>query len=518
MTDLHAQRWPERPLGAVETLLTAAEGYPALERAMLDARETARLWFRVFDPLTQLRSDEAKAAGLVDWRDLIAHRLDAGVSVDLTISDFDPVGGMTLHEAAWRAAEALKPLRARDAFTLRIALHPMFAGLAWRFAAWPMALWRIERLRRALKGEGGAARLAVLPGLSPWLIARRARVVWRGAGLPSLRPATHHQKVAVFDARRAVIGGLDVDPRRYDDPSHDRPASQTWRDVSVAVEGAVAADIDVYLRRLAGEDVAPAPAAPGPVEGPSIRLSVTLSTLRGGPFTLAPAPVRRDLEADHLDLIAGAEKLLYIETQFLRSRRIAAALAARARKARDLQLILVLPAAPEPVAFGDGGMGARLGEHLQARCVRAAARAFSGRVAVVSPARAAVSHSDGRDALYGAPIVYVHSKVMIADDRRAIVSSANLNGRSLRWDTEAGVVIDGADYVASLRRRLFETLLPKDAPEEAFGLAPASQWVGVATRNASMAPERRSGLILPYRLAAAARYGASPPPLPEEMV
>ncbi len=43
-----------------------------------------------------------------------------------------------------------------------------------------------------------------------------------------------------------------------------------------------------------------------------------------------------------------------------------------------------------------------------------------------------------RDRLGGAPMIYVHAKVSIFDRSAAIVSSANLNGRSLRWDTEAG--------------------------------------------------------------------------------
>ena len=37
----------------------------------------------------------------------------------------------------------------------------------------------------------------------------------------------------------------------------------------------------------------------------------------------------------------------------------------------------------------------------------------------------------------------VPGKVLsIADDAQAIVSSANLNGRSLYWDTEAGLVLN----------------------------------------------------------------------------
>ncbi|MBC7140710.1 MAG: hypothetical protein H5U18_00880, partial [Rhodobacteraceae bacterium] len=46
-----------------ETLLTAEQAYPALEREFLGAR--AEIWasFRIFDLTTRLRSDEAREVG-----------------------------------------------------------------------------------------------------------------------------------------------------------------------------------------------------------------------------------------------------------------------------------------------------------------------------------------------------------------------------------------------------------------------------------------------------------------------
>jgi phospholipase D1/2 len=52
-------------------------------------------------------------------------------------------------------------------------------------------------------------------------------------GLPRLHPATHHQKLAVFDRRRLYIGGLDLDERRWDTPEHDRPGAETWQDLQL---------------------------------------------------------------------------------------------------------------------------------------------------------------------------------------------------------------------------------------------------------------------------------------------
>jgi len=81
----------------------------------------------------------------------------------------------------------------------------------------------------------------------------------------------------------------------------------------------------------------------------------------------------------------------------------------------------------------------------------------------------------GKDELQGVPVselIYIHSKLIIVDDNRAIISSGNINDRSLMGDrdSEFGVLIrdkeftkglmNGAEYKSgkfcgSLRRSLF---------------------------------------------------------------
>ena len=59
-------------------------------------------------------------------------------------------------------------------------------------------------------------------------------------------------------------------------------------------------------------------------------------------------------------------------------------------------------------------------------------------------------------------IIYVHSKLMIVDDRRFIIGSANINDRSLLGcrDSEIAMIVDeqqrGADKAFNLRARLFQ--------------------------------------------------------------
>lgn len=519
---------PPRPLGGARALLTAAEGYPALERAALAAKRAIWFWFRIFDPTTPTVSPEAKAAGCADWRALLAMKAAEGVEVAVAMSDFDPCGAPAMHASAWRAARSLAGI---ERLHCMVADHGARAGSFWRVLGWPVAMRRVEQLRRRINDGDGPRSVADLPGLAPYLEMRKGRAAWRAATPPpELKPATHHQKVAVFDGERAILGGLDIDRRRWDTPDHDRPPDETWRDVSVEVDGPVAVDLARHIALLWNAERArmeadappldvPAASAQTAPEPPSIRLSVTRST------PVAPAPAgfgvalgERGLERDHLALISRAERLLYVETQFLRCPTIAEALAERARAAPRLTLILLLPAAPEPVAFdGASDPASRMGEHLQAQAVARVRDGFGPRAAIVSPVQPGRGDADGRAELGGSDIVYVHSKVMIADDRAALVSSANLNGRSLRWDTEAGVVIEDEGFCAALRRKLSAPLLPPDA--EGLGLdAAAGRWRRLAEADRALPPRERRSRILPYALGPARRFGRPTPWLPVEIV
>ena len=185
-----------------------------------------------------------------------------------------------------------------------------------------------------------------------------------------------------------------------------------------------------------------------------------------------------------------------------------------------LELILVLPAAPEDVAFDrKQGADARLGEFLQSRCVRIVRHAFRRRALLIAPAQPRRSQSDGRDSLWGAPIIYVHAKVSIFDDQAAIVSSANLNGRSLYWDTELGVEFTDREDVERLRRRCFAHWLPDSVGPQFYEPKTAvAAWRRLAVENLHRNPEERNGFILPYDPTPAERFGRDLPAVPNEMV
>lgn len=507
---------------SVRPLITAFEAYPALERLFLEARTEIWSGFRIFDLRTKLRSPEGRAIGAT-WFDLIVHTLRRGVTIHMILADFDPMLATALHRGTWRTVRQFSAAREMaghpEALRLLAVRQPARAGMAPRITFWPLILARVARQIKAMTQEPEEARreahlLSV--GLRPWMTDEggfRARFM----PLPNIYPATHHQKLAVFDRTKLYIGGLDLDERRYDDPEHRRPADQTWHDVAVITSGAdCVAAAQAHLETQWGIGAVPPRQTAG---NPRFFRTMSRDGSRN-PFRLSPKPWIREAEDEHLRLFKAARDLIFIETQYFRHRPLAHALARLARRDPRLRLIMMLPAAPEEVAFNTRpGLEARFGEYLQARCVRRVKRAFGDRAFIGMPLRPVPSRSENRDAAHGSDIIYIHAKVAIADDAVGLVGSANLNGRSMRWDTEAGVVFEDRPTVATLRRRLFEHWLPADAPEEAFDLATACEtWTRIALENVALPPRERRGFILPYDVRAADEFGAAVPLMPEEIV
>ncbi|PRY92900.1 phospholipase D1/2 [Hasllibacter halocynthiae] len=518
---------PARAPGAPAFLVTAEEGFPAFERLFLGARRNVRMGFRIFDPRTPLYSAEGLAVGR-DWFDLLVHTLARGVDVDLVLADFDPVVASPTHRLTWRsirillAAEEVARASAGDVagrLDVSAALHPARVAAGPRAFLYRRILGELHERARDLAalGERQLDRaLSEMPGLAPWLASAKDALAPRRWPIPPLVPATHHQKMAVFDRETLYIGGLDLDERRFDTWSHDRPGPDTWHDVQAVVHGPAAAEADDHLQRFLDECARRAPVMP------CRHLLRTLSRKRRVQgLSMSPEPVVSEIADLHAREIGRARGLIYLETQFLRDRAIARALVEAARRDPGLTCILILPAAPEEVAFQDRRkLDMRYGEHLQARCVRRVRRAFGSRLFVGSPARPmAAGQADGRDALFGAPIIYVHAKVSIFGDAAASVSSANLNGRSMRWDTETGVAFRDPADVRHLRERCMRHWLPDDPPAECLDPSTAAAaWTALANRNASLPPAERQGFLLPHPVTPAERFGRPVPGVPEEMV
>jgi len=508
---------------SLKVLVTAEEAYPALERAFLQAQTEVSACFRVFDLRTRLRSSEARAIGTT-WFDLFVHTLDRGVSIRLVVSDFDPIAAVHLHRLAWQTQRQISAVRelaqpgARLEFT--VALHDAKSGVLPRVLFYPLVRMKIREMvdkwYHMTKDERVRFR-AETPRLRSLCRVDNRDQLCFPLRLMDLHPATHHQKLAVFDRRLVYIGGLDLNERRYDTKRHRQEPNQTWHDVQVMATGPVAeaaqAHLEGFLASVARKS-APPRAVPGFLR--------TLSRRRlSAPMRMSPHTVLREIEAAHLRAIAKVERLVYLETQYFRHVPLARALARRARHCPDLRVIVVLPAAPEEVAFSsDPGLEGRFGEHQQARSLAYLKAAFGqDRLLIASPVQPRASDSDGRDTLEKAPLVYVHSKVSIFDESAAIVSSANLNGRSMRWDTEAGLHVTQADQVALIRERVMGCWLPKDAGSAFLDIDTGfAQWQRMVSSNSALPPQHRRGFLVDYDSDAAKAIGLPLPGMPDEVV
>lgn len=551
--------FPMRDGCRVTPLIEAADMYPALERLVLGAECSVQLAFRIFDPNTRARSDEAKALGLADWTAILRHVVVRGVNVRLLLADFEPVMAHDLHAGSWSTFRTLRdmadglPPERREDFEMIVIQHEGELGWGLRqMLRLPLRV-RITQLLRELHKRGGDIEqlLHVRPGLWPRHRVKDGRAVHRAGPPPRLWPATYHQKFAVVDGRTAILGGLDVNERRWDDHRHRQRSDQTWHDISCRLEGPAVADCAEHFRRLwnaempryraiaaewmSGTDrkltldpldeIRECPPAPPPAGQARVQLLRTLSRRNPSSFATGPRPYVHELEAAHRKLIFSAEHLLYVEAQFLRYVPAARWIAERAALAPALKVILLLPNAPEEVAFeGSRHAAHRHGEWLQAKSITLLRRRLGNRIGIFSLAKPAPAegierqYESDRGTAYGSGVIHVHSKVLMADDATCLVSSANINGRSFKWDTEFGMLWQDAETIRDFRQRLWRQLLALPEPPDWLLEESLERWQEIATHNLAVPPESRQGFIVPHQASRARRFARPAWFVPDDLV
>ncbi len=488
-------------------LITAEEGFPALERLAASARSELLLAFRLLDPDTKLRAPELREQGLDDWSDLIAMLGDRGVKLRLLLSDFDPIFTSDLHRKAWAAATRFAEKTRGDVQVL-CAPHGQTAGKLWHLAMAPRLMRALKRLRQEDPAK-----------LTP---VQQEALKHR----PVLRPVTLHHKFIVADRTACIVGGLDVNERRYDTNAHEQPPEETWHDVATQV------DDPGYSEALVGHFATCWNAAitcgaaslanraetwdgDAPVRKHSGKLTLlqTYATPCQGAMRLGPMPRASDHANELPRLFNEAHRYIYIETQFLRHAPLARALCDLGRARPELQLIIVLPMAPERVLFeGDHGFDARHAHGLQVRALERLQEAFGARLATVSPAQNREA-PEGSPDLRGSGPIYVHAKVTIVDDKAGVIGSANLNGRSLLWDTEASVMFRDEDTATRLMDRLSAKWLDGAQGDPRL----AKTWQDRARENVRLRPAERKGFLQPFPMNRARRFSRLLTPLPDDM-
>lgn len=249
----------------------------------------------------------------------------------------------------------------------------------------------------------------------------------------------HHEKLVIVDGQQAFVGGIDLTSYagdRLDSSEHSARGSLGWHDAATRIRGPAVADVREHFRlrwqEVTGEQLPEAdpPEPAGDVELQIVR-TVPERIYRGlprGEFTI--------LES-YLRALRSAERLVYLENQFLWSPEIVEVLADKLRipPSEAFRLLVLLPARPNN---GNDDTRGQLG-------VLAEADGDAGRFL------ACTLHQRGPDARP----VYVHAKIGVIDDCWLTVGSANLNEHSLFNDTEMNVVTQAPDIARQIRIRLW---------------------------------------------------------------
>jgi phosphatidylserine/phosphatidylglycerophosphate/cardiolipin synthase-like enzyme len=273
-----------------------------------------------------------------------------------------------------------------------------------------------------------------------WLFSNQIHLKLDGAH-PAM--SAHHMKLLVIDDELAFCGGIDMTVGRWDTSEHrDKEprrrspmgfAQGPWHDATTCISGPAAAALGELARTrwryATGENLHKID------RGDQIwpdGLDIDLSDVEIGITRTAPKyedrPQISEIETATLAMIASARHSLYIESQYFASRRIAQALAARLQEQDGPEVLIVNPKGAE------GWLEAKTMDTARIRLMKLVRDADRfDRFRVLYPV------NENRSP------IYVHAKIMIADENILKLGSANLNNRSMGFDTECDIAIEAQD-------------------------------------------------------------------------
>lgn len=268
----------------------------------------------------------------------------------------------------------------------------------------------------------------------------------------------HHQKFAVIDGQHSFLGGIDLCDHRWDSRDHEAKnplrmsrgePHQPFHDIQIYMGGPEIAGclIDLFASRW--ERAAEEPLPDG-VQKPVrelghfapqnlLRLPASEVVISRTDPNAAPSGPRPCVEIRllYVAAIKAAERLIYLETQYFSSHEIADAFEARMRDASlgKLEIVMMLNMRGETLKE-QAAVGLAQAQNLKRLKEVALETGHQLGLYFTLPHCQA-----GEEAEHG---TFIHSKLMIVDDRFLTVGSANLTNRSMAVDTELNATVEAA--------------------------------------------------------------------------
>jgi phosphatidylserine/phosphatidylglycerophosphate/cardiolipin synthase-like enzyme len=228
---------------------------------------------------------------------------------------------------------------------------------------------------------------------------------------------------------------------------HPPHGSLGWHDVAVRLSGPIVADVAGHFTQRWSDVTGEAMPDPKPPPQAGTTAVQFVRTVPERTYRFAPRGEFTILNT-YLRALRSAERLVYLENQFLWSPEVVDILIDKLRRPPNdrFRVVLVLPQRPSNGADTTRGqLGRLIGADGDARRLL--------------PATLSAHHGERNTSLY------IHAKVGIVDDAWMTVGSANLNEHSLFNDTEVNVVTCDETLARQTRLRLWSEHLQRPVPE-----------------------------------------------------
>lgn len=262
--------------------------------------------------------------------------------------------------------------------------------------------------------------------------------------------ASHHQKFVVIDGVLAFVGGLDLCASRWDERDHrsENPLRRdsngagyrTFHDLQSYHTGPVARLLAQHFQqrwqKVCGKalDLPAVQGSRAVTVQPTVDIGAAhVAISRTEVDTANGSKPIREIRQLFLDAIDAAERSIFIENQYCSSEALASALVERMQQRRRPRLQIVLVLAKDAEAFLEQ-LSIGIAQSRILRRLRDTAAQTGHDFGIYYPASAGAGDQE-------VP-TYIHSKLLSVDDRFLSVGSANMNNRSMGYDTELNIAWD----------------------------------------------------------------------------